>query len=58
MSWFVRNKSNVVWKVLFQTTEPFLSPLRRILPKTGPIDLAPLVAVVVLQLLSAFLSWL
>jgi YggT family protein len=33
---------------LFETTEPLLAPIRRILPSTGMIDLAPLVLLLVL----------
>ena len=32
-----------VARFLFETTEPLLAPIRRILPSTGMIDLAPLV---------------
>nr|MBA2489422.1 YggT family protein [Chloroflexota bacterium] len=33
------------------TTEPFLAPLRRVLPQTGMIDLSPLIAILVLGVL-------
>jgi YggT family protein len=58
ISWISPERSNVIWRILYQVTEPILSPLRRILPPMGVIDLSPLVAVVVLQLVAALFSYL
>jgi YggT family protein len=38
--------------VLDQITEPILSPLRRIVPRVGMIDITPLVAIILLQFLA------
>jgi len=38
--------------VLDQITEPILSPLRRIVPRIGMIDITPLVAIILLQVLA------
>lgn len=35
--------------------EPMLSPIRRIVPLVGPLDLSPLVLIILLQLLSNLL---
>jgi len=35
-----------IWSGLNRLLEPIYSPIRRILPDTGPLDLAPLVAFV------------
>jgi YggT family protein len=41
---------------LYQTTEPILAPIRRFIPPTGGIDWAPMIAIVLLSLLTrAFL---
>ena len=53
LSWFPLQPAGVaarVYEVLVRITEPLLGPLRRILPRTGMIDLSPLVALLVLQL--------
>ena len=51
LSWFVPPGSdNVITRLLRDITEPVLNPLRRILPQMGALDLAPLVAMVVLQI--------
>lgn len=35
--------------------EPMLSPIRRIMPLVGPLDLSPLVLIILIQLLSNLL---
>ena len=49
LSWFMTPEHRVLsW--LVEVTEPLLSPVRSLLPKTGMIDLAPLVTFMLLQL--------
>jgi YggT family protein len=33
---------------IIQTTEPILAPVRRVLPRTGMLDLSPLIVILVL----------
>ncbi len=40
-----------VGRFIFETTEPFLAPIRRVLPQGGMLDFSPLVAFLVLSLL-------
>ncbi|MBA3778607.1 MAG: YggT family protein [Chloroflexi bacterium] len=40
-----------VGRFIFGTTEPFLAPIRRVLPQGGMLDFSPLVAFLVLSLL-------
>ncbi len=35
---------NQIWNGLTRLLDPIYTPIRRILPNTGPLDLAPLVA--------------
>ena len=37
-----------VWQGINRLLEPIYQPLRRVLPNTNPLDLAPLVAVVII----------
>ncbi len=53
MSWFPNALHSPVGRFIFQATEPVLSPLRRIIPSIGMIDITPMVAVIVLQILAA-----
>lgn len=47
-SWFF-SLEEITWRA----TEPLLAPIRRILPQTGMIDLAPLVLFFLLQALQS-----
>lgn len=55
ISWVSPGQTNILTKILYQVTEPLLGPLRRIIPRVGMLDLSPLVAVVLLQIIVAFL---
>ena len=56
MSWFSPRPTNTLAIILYRITEPFLAPLRRIIPRVGMFDFTPLVAIIILQLIAAFLS--
>ena len=43
--------SNWLTRLTFELTEPVLAPLRRLLPFGGMLDLAPLAAFILLQVL-------
>jgi YggT family protein len=56
LSWFPLKSGGAVARiadVLVTITEPVLGPLRRILPRTGFIDLSPLIALLLLQIVVA-----
>jgi YggT family protein len=53
LSWVVRDPYNPIVKALDTITEPILQPLRQIMPRTGMIDLTPMVAMILLFLLSS-----
>jgi YggT family protein len=55
LSW-VSQGNNPIEMVLHQLTEPFLAPIRRILPPMGGLDLSVLVAIVLLQFLQMFMQ--
>jgi len=55
LSWFSLSPTNRLAIILYQVTEPFLAPLRRIIPRVGMFDFAPLAAVILLQLLAGLL---
>jgi YggT family protein len=51
ISWFPMATDNPVVTLLVQVTEPILAPLRLIIPRFGLLDLTPLIAIVLLQLI-------
>ena len=56
ISWFSPSPTNKLAIILYQVTEPFLAPLRRIIPRTGMFDFTPLVAIILLQIIARLLS--
>ena len=50
VSWFSPRPTNVLVVYLHRVTEPLLSPLRRVLPRTGMVDFSPLAAILLLYL--------
>ncbi len=53
MSWLNPRFEGPVARFLFETTEPILAPIRRILPSTGMVDFSPIVAFLLIGLLAA-----
>ncbi len=51
VSWYLPRPTNMLIVILYRVTEPFLAPLRRIIPRVGRLDFSPLVAVILLQLI-------
>ena len=41
--------------ILRQITEPLLGPIRRVLPTVGMLDLSPMVAIIVLEIIRSVL---
>ncbi len=56
VSWTNPMGGGGVTAFLYQVTEPILGPIRRVLPPTGGIDWSPMIAILVLGILTrAFL---
>ena len=55
MSWFSQGPTNMLTRILYQVTEPVLAPLRRIIPRVGMLDFTPLVAIILLRLITYLL---
>jgi YggT family protein len=56
LSWLSPRPGNVLVTYLTRVTEPLLAPVRRILPRTGIVDLSPLAVILILYLLSWLLG--
>lgn len=56
ISWFPISRDNSFVVILFQITEPVLAPLRRVVPSLGMMDISPLIAMVVLQIVAETLK--
>jgi YggT family protein len=51
ISWFDPAGRTQAGSLVIATTEPLLGPIRRALPRTGALDLSPLVVLILLSLL-------
>ena len=49
--WFRVSYSNRLMRFLVTITEPFLGPLRRLIPLVGGFDISPIIALVIIQIL-------
>ena len=49
---YVMDPYHPIRRALDSIVEPFLAPIRRILPNTGMIDFSPMVLVILIQVLS------
>jgi YggT family protein len=56
LSWFPIERNGVVFQALDAIVEPILMPLRKVIPTMGMIDLTPMVAIVVLYVISSALA--
>jgi len=49
-SWINPDPYNTLVRWVYQLTEPILAPLRRVIPPLGGLDITPMVALLILQL--------
>jgi YggT family protein len=56
MSWFNPSPENPIVRIILEITEPVLAPLRRIVPRIGMIDITPIVAILLLNVIQAMLE--
>jgi YggT family protein len=54
-SWINADRHNTLVRLVYQVTEPILAPLRRYIPPFGDLDITPMVALVILELLRRIL---
>ncbi len=55
-SWFPIDREGPIVRALDAITEPVLEPLRRVVPTIGMIDITPMVAMILLQVIASALT--
>ncbi|MPZ49127.1 MAG: YggT family protein [Dehalococcoidia bacterium] len=56
LSWFPNvNPYNPIVQFIISITEPILAPIRSIMPRIGFIDLTPMIAIILLQVIGQVL---
>ena len=58
LSWFIPYPTNVFLSRPYRLADAMLWPLRRVVPPVGAVDLTPVVAVVLLGVISLLLGYL
>lgn len=56
LSWFDPGMRSPVGRILHDITEPIVGPIRQVVPRLGMIDISPIVALVLLQIISRALA--
>ena len=44
-----------IWRALEAIIDPLLEPIRRVIPRTPPIDFSPMVLIILIQILQLFI---
>ena len=52
LTWFPISRRNPIVAFLDYVTEPFLFPLRRLIPRIGMIDITPMIAIIILLIIA------
>ncbi|MBI3318725.1 MAG: YggT family protein [Candidatus Omnitrophica bacterium] len=55
IGWVSPDPFNPIVQFLVRATDPVLEPFRRIIPPLGPVDISPVVALLLLQVAQGFL---
>ena len=55
LSWVRVSPYHPAMEFLYQITEPILAPLRRIIPSVGMVDISPIIAMLLLQIIQQVL---
>jgi YggT family protein len=58
MSWIMPQDGSGLTRVLLDITEPILAPIRRVLPPVAGIDFSPILAMILVQLVSQLVTTL
>ncbi len=51
LSWIRIGYENPIVRFIYETTEPILAPIRKMMPGNMMIDFSPLIAILILQLI-------
>ena len=56
LSWFPNlSRSNPAVQLIYIVTEPLMSPIRRVMPRTGRFDFAPMITIIIIFVVQQFL---
>lgn len=53
LSWIPHDPYKPIFRFIYEITEPFLAPFRKLIGRTMAIDFSPIIAIVVLRLIES-----
>ena len=56
LSWFPDTRNNQLVQILNQITDRMLQPISRVVPRMGMMDFSPMIAIIILIVLSRAIS--
>jgi YggT family protein len=56
LSWFDPGFRTPIGRIIYDVTEPIIGPIRRVIPSLGMFDISPIIALLLIQLLSRLLN--
>ncbi len=55
LSWIRPNPNNPLVRLLYRVTDPIMRPIEQIVPTFGGLDVSPIIAIVLIQVIQKFL---
>jgi YggT family protein len=56
LSWFDPAFRTPVGRIIYDVTEPIIRPIRQVVPNLGMFDISPIIALVLIRVLSSLLN--
>lgn len=50
LSWVPHNPSQPIFRFIYETTDPVMTPFRRLIPPIGGIDFSPIIVIFVIEI--------
>jgi len=55
LSWIPIDRDSRVIQILYEITEPIMGPIRRVMPNLGGLDISPMIALILVQVIERVL---
>jgi len=55
LSWIPMDRNSRVIQILYEITEPIMGPIRRVMPNLGGLDISPMIALILVQVIERVL---
>ena len=55
LSWMPIDRENRLVRIVYDITDPILTPIQRVIPPVGGLDLSPMIALILIQVVQRIL---